>query len=60
MLKRFNRWYDALSEPWRFLFFLFIMMGWVPIVQIAEPGTALFNFGVTWMLCTCVIAFSRL
>jgi len=60
MLKRFNRWYDALREPWRFLFFLVIMMGWVPIVQFAATGTLLFDFGLTWMLCTCVIAFSRL
>ncbi len=58
MLKRFNRWYDGLQEPWRFLFFLVILMGWVPLMYTAS--TTAYVIGGVWMTITCVIALTRL
>ena len=59
MLKRFNRWYDDLVEPWRFLFFILVLMGWVPIIQWTDDPYIM-GLGITWMITTCVIALSRL
>lgn len=59
MLKRFNRWYDSLNEPWRFLFFLVVLMGWVPL-------TFFFNSPITivisaaWMTIVAAIAMTRI
>lgn len=61
MLKRFNRWYDDLVEPKRFLFFLFVLMGWMPLLQLDMFDDPVFRvIGVTWLLTTCTIALSRL
>lgn len=61
MLKRFNRWYDDLVEPWRFLFFLVVLMGWIPLLQLDYFDATVWRvIGVAWMLTTCTIAFSRL
>jgi len=61
MLKRFNRWYDDLVEPRRFLFFLVVLMGWIPLVQLSVFDGTIFRYiGVGWLLITCTIALSRL
>lgn len=59
MFKRFNRWYDALKEPKRFLFFMFVLMGWIVLLQF-PPFSVIHIVGVIWMCVTVVIALSRL
>lgn len=59
MLKRFNCWYDGLKEPWRFLFFLVALMGWVPVLWfIAHPVATV--VGAAWMTCVAALALSRI
>ncbi len=60
MLKRFNRWYDGLPEPKRFLIFLFILMGWVPLMFVPPPAPIVYTIGSIWMTITVVVALSRL
>ena len=60
MLKRFNRWYDGLPEPRRFFFFVFILMGWVPLMSIPSPAPLAYAVGSVWLVITTVIAISRI
>ena len=57
MFKRFNRWYDSLPEPRRFLFFLTALMGWVPLMYTS--GLPLYA-GAVWMVGTVSLAISRI
>lgn len=59
MLKRFNRWYDSLREPWRFLFFLVVLMGWVPLMLLFNaPITIVIS--AAWMVIVTAIAMTRI
>lgn len=58
MFKGFNRWYDNLNEPFRFLFFLVVLMGWLPLMYLeSRIGNVI---GAVWLCITCTIAISRI
>jgi hypothetical protein len=57
LMGRFNEWYDSLKEPYRFLFCMVVLMGW--IFPIQSTNEVLCDIGVTWMLTTCALATSR-
>lgn len=58
LLCRFNEWYDGLREPRRFFFFLFALMGWIPLMYC--PVREVLIVGSTWMAVTMVIVLVRL
>jgi len=60
MLKRFNHWYDALSEPFRFIFFMVVLMGWLPFMRFEPFGGISLLIGSIWLVITTIIAISRI
>lgn len=37
MMDRFNKWYDALQEPWRFLLAIALIMSGIWALQFGNP-----------------------
>lgn len=62
MFERFNIWFDALREPWRFLFFLFVLMGWVVPLELGNITNILELriVGTIWLVITAIFALSRM
>lgn len=59
-MSRFNRWYDGLKEPWRFFFFLVVLMGWLPLMFVSAPSPVIHGIASVWMTLTMLIALSRI
>lgn len=59
-MRRFNRWYDGLREPWRFAFFLVVLMGWLPLMFVPAPSVVIHSVASVWMTITMLIAISRI
>lgn len=60
ILRSFNNWHDGLPEPRRFFFFLFIMMGWLPLMLVPPPAPVVYSVGSIWLVIVAIIAISRI
>ena len=52
MIRAFNKWYDALQEPWRFLTAMSLIM--VGIVTVSAGGLTA-CFGAIWLVALLLI-----